>query len=188
MPVTLVLALAASLHADTLLVTEETVTRGGPAPVPSSPAPAARVALAANSADSLVVLKAARRLEVYVGDVVVRRYQVALGKNPVGRKRTVGDGRTPEGLYVIDWRNPRSRYYRALHVSYPNAVDRFLAREQGTTAGGDIMIHGLPADAGPAAATHWLQDWTEGCVAVTNAEMDELWFVVGDGTRIRIRP
>lgn len=151
---------------------------------------AAPARLAAGSADSIVVEKAARRLTLFVHGAAVRAYRVALGQNPVGPKRTRGDKRTPEGLYVIDRRNGQSKYYRSLHISYPNAIDRFLAAEQGLEAGGDVMLHGLPPEAKAMGIydTHWQDNWTQGCVALTNEQIDELWHAVADGTRIRILP
>jgi len=155
----------------------------------SAAATRARAALAPASVDSIVIEKRARRLILFVGDSAARIYRVALGNNPVGPKRVQGDGRTPEGLYVIDRRNPQSKFYRSLHISYPNAVDRWLAAEQGLTAGGEVMVHGLsPAYAAQYGAEHVKWDWTEGCVALTNAQIDEMWNAVADGTRIRILP
>ena len=155
----------------------------------SASTPATLPALAQGSVDSIVVEKAARRLTLFVGDQAVRTYRIALGQNPVGPKRIMGDSRTPEGLYVIDRRNPNSKYFRSLHISYPNAVDRFLAAEKGHTAGGDVMIHGLaPEDAKKYGPEHWKVDWTQGCVAISNEEMVEMWDGVADGTRIRIKP
>jgi murein L,D-transpeptidase YafK len=139
-------------------------------------------------ADRVVVLKGARRLMLFRGTQVLRTYRIALGRIPQGAKVAAGDGRTPEGRYVLDWRNPRSRFHRSIHVSYPNDADRARARRLGLSPGGDIMIHGLPErlDAIGAEQARW--DWTEGCVAVSNAEMDEIWALVTDGTVIEIRP
>lgn len=117
------------------------------------------------------------------GESVVRSYRVALGRDPTGHKEREGDGRTPEGRYTIDGRNPKSKYHLALHVSYPNAVDVERARASGDDPGGDIMIHGLK----PGAA-HPESDWTQGCIAVTDAEMDEIWELVADGTPVEIHP
>ena len=138
-------------------------------------------------ADRLVVDKSERRLFVMMNGYTVRTYPVALGRTPVGPKRMQGDGRTPEGQYVIDWRNPDSRFYRSLHISYPNTEDRMRARQLGVEPGGMIMIHGSPnitrtGDYGIKP------DWTEGCIAVSNFAMDELWEAVADGTPIEIRP
>ncbi len=138
-------------------------------------------------ADRLVVDKGERLLHVMQDGNIVRTYPVALGRDPVGPKQMQGDGRTPEGEYVIDWRNPNSRFYRSLRVSYPNSVDRQHAASLGVNPGGMIMIHGSPnitltGDYGIRA------DWTEGCIAVSNMAMDELWEAVAEGTPIEIRP
>ncbi len=136
----------------------------------------------------MLVEKAARRLTLWFAGYPVRSYRVALGRDPIGDKRHVGDGRTPEGVYTIDGRNGGSEFHRALHVSYPNAADVRNAREAGTDPGGEIMIHGLPDDAEWVGGEHTRFDWTEGCIAVTNEEIDELWELVADGTPIEIRP
>jgi len=132
--------------------------------------------------DRVVVNKARREMLLLSGDSVVRSYRVALGRDPVGHKVQEGDGRTPEGHYTIDRRNPRSRYHLSLHISYPNAVDCEHARALGVDPGGDIMIHGLKS-----GAAHPESDWTQGCIAVTDAEMDEIWDLVQDGTAVEIR-
>lgn len=139
-------------------------------------------------ADALVVNKARRELLVMRGGAVLRTYQVALGRSPVGPKARQGDGKTPEGDYVIDSRNVNSRFHRALHVSYPGPSDRARAAKLGVPPGGDIMIHGLPRWAAALGPAHRLADWTEGCIALTNAEIEELWELVKDGTPIRINP
>ena len=139
-------------------------------------------------ADLVVVEKAERAIYLMRDGEVLREYRVALGRNPVGPKIREGDSRTPEGVYRLDWRNPQSRYYRSIHISYPNESDRRRAAERGVPPGGDIMIHGQPpgSPASPAAQIPW--DWTDGCIAVTNGEMDEIWALVDDGTKIEIRP
>lgn len=139
-------------------------------------------------ADRVIVIKHERSLLLQAGGVTIKRYRIALGRNPEGHKQAQGDGRTPEGLYRIDWRNPRSRYHRSLHVSYPNADDRRRAAHAGVSPGGDIMLHGLPAHLGWIGPLHRTFDWTDGCVALRNAEVDELWRAVADGTPIEIRP
>jgi murein L,D-transpeptidase YafK len=138
--------------------------------------------------DRVVVEKAKRTLTLYERQRVVKSYQVALGPNPVGHKQQEGDGRTPEGRYVIDFRKPDSAYHRALHISYPNAEDRRRARRRGVSPGGAIMIHGLPNGLGAIGKAHSLSDWTLGCIAVTNEEIEELWRLVKNGTPIEIRP
>lgn len=134
------------------------------------------------------MLKSERRLLLMNGGQVLRSYPVALGFNPKGHKQRQGDGRTPEGAYTLDWRNPGSEFYRSLHVSYPNAEDRARAAQAGVSPGGDIMIHGLPNNLSMIGAVHAKWDWTEGCIAVTNEEIDEIWAAVDDGTTIEIRP
>lgn len=154
-----------------------------------SPRPSAADAMiAALKADHVVVEKAERRLILYRDGRPLRSYRVALGRQPVGAKRRAGDGRTPEGNYVLDWRNAGSRFYKSMHVSYPNAGEVARAHEAGADPGGLIMIHGLSPLKAPLGADHARRDWTEGCIAVTNAEMDEIWRLVDDGTPITIRP
>ncbi|KAA6186866.1 L,D-transpeptidase family protein [Thiohalocapsa marina] len=140
--------------------------------------------------DSVVVRKAERRLELIEDGQVRREYRIALGDQPVGHKMQEGDERTPEGEYVLDWRNPRSSYYKSIHVSYPNARDRAAARAMGVDPGGMIMIHGRPnwLTSARVAREYDDRDWTDGCIAVTNDEMDEIWRLVKDGTPIRILP
>jgi murein L,D-transpeptidase YafK len=139
-------------------------------------------------ADRIVVAKAAREMVLLAEGQVLRTYQVALGGNPVGHKEQEGDRKTPEGTYRIVSRNPQSAFYRALQISYPGPEDRRLASEKGVSPGGDIMIHGLGKEAEWAGADHRYFDWTKGCIAVTNEEIEEIWRVVPDGTPIEIRP
>lgn len=119
---------------------------------------------------------------------VIRTYRVALGGTPVGAKEQQGDHKTPEGHYILDRRNPKSQFYKAMHISYPNEQDRRKAKKKGTSPGGDIMIHGLPNGMGSLGAAHRAVDWTDGCIAVTNSEIDEIWELVADGTPIEIKP
>lgn len=154
-----------------------------------APAKVAAAQLAAIAkADKVLVLKGERRLLLLHHGKVLRSYRVALGRNPEGHKLREGDGRTPEGHYVLDWRNAASRFYRSIHISYPNRRDRDRAGQRGVPPGGEIMIHGLPGRFGDIGAEHARWDWTEGCIAVTNAEIDEIWRAVDDGTAIEIRP
>lgn len=132
--------------------------------------------------DQIVIHKSRRELLLLSGDAVVRQYRVALGRNPIGPKQQEGDGKTPEGHYVIDRRNPKSAYHLSLHISYPDAADRERARAAGVDPGGDIMIHGLKNGERREG------DWTQGCIAVTDDEMDEIWKLVADGTRVVIEP
>ncbi len=115
-------------------------------------------------------------------------YRVALGRSPAGHKQEEGDQRTPEGLYVIDFHKADSDFHRALHISYPNADDIAQARRRGVSPGGDIMIHGLPNGMAWIGRAHLAQDWTAGCIAVTDAEIDEILQLIPDGTPIEIRP
>jgi murein L,D-transpeptidase YafK len=139
-------------------------------------------------ADRIVIDKSDRRLSLYRRNRLLKTYDIALGPNPNGHKEREGDGRTPEGSYVIDSRNRNSAFHRSLHISYPNDRDRRRARRLGVSPGGDIMIHGLPNGMGAIGKAHLLRDWTQGCIAVTNAEIEEIWRVVPDGTRVEIRP
>lgn len=139
-------------------------------------------------ASEVVVLKGERRLILKRGEEEIAAYAIALGFAPEGHKRREGDGRTPEGRYVIDWRNPKSAYHLSLHISYPSAADGAAAAEAGDDPGGMIMIHGLPNGMGWLGAAHSLRDWTAGCIAVTSEEIEEIWTLVPDGTPIEIRP
>ena len=119
---------------------------------------------------------------------VLRSYAIALGANPVGHKQQQGDERTPEGSYVLDWRNPNSCCMRSLHISYPNAADKAAARQLGVDPGGMIMIHGQPNGFGWWSWLMQLFDWTNGCIAVTDEDMREIWDMVDVGTPIEINP
>lgn len=136
--------------------------------------------------DRLLVDKSDRVLIGYSGSREVVRYtHIRLGDAPVGHKRFEGDEKTPEGSYTISGRNPKSAYHLSLRISYPNAADRAYAKARGRSPGGDIFIHGQPnAWRGPAIA----RDWTDGCIALSNAEIKQLWDIVPDGTPITIRP
>jgi murein L,D-transpeptidase YafK len=138
--------------------------------------------------DRVVVFKAERRLDLYDGKTLIRSYSIALGGEPVGPKRQEGDERTPEGGYVIDYRKPDSSFHRALHISYPRRNQVAAAHARGVSPGGLVMIHGLPNGYGHVGRFHRLRDWTLGCIAVTNREIEEIWRVVPDGTPIEIRP
>lgn len=139
--------------------------------------------------DFVLVRKKERKLYLYSGDQVVKSYTIALGKQPQGQKLEEGDSRTPEGLYTLDWRNPNSRFFRSIHISYPNVVQTRSAKEAGIDPGGEIMIHGQPTDwAERIKLTFSYQDWTEGCIAVENQDMLEIWDLVRDGTLIKIEP
>ena len=138
--------------------------------------------------DRVVVNKARREMLLLAGGNVLRAYRIALGFDPVGHKTREGDGRTPEGRYVIERRNPRSAYHLALRISYPNQGDRQRAEALGVDPGGDIMIHGLPNGVDSAGRGHPERDWTRGCIAVSDTEIEEIWSLVADGTAIEINP
>jgi murein L,D-transpeptidase YafK len=139
-------------------------------------------------ADRIVILKSKRTMYLYQGDKLLKTYKVALGGNPVGPKSRQGDHKTPEGTYRIDAKNSKSQFHLSLHVSYPNEKDRANAKKIGVSPGGDIMIHGLAdkyAYIGKAQASY---DWTDGCIAVSNSEIEEIWKLVAVGTPVEIRP
>lgn len=139
-------------------------------------------------ADLLVVAKGEHRLEAYANGRLLRAYPVSLGRDPVGPKERQGDRRTPEGRYLIDSHNPASSFHRALHVSYPSAADVTRARSGGYDPGGEIMVHGIRHGLGWIGRAQRFVDWTVGCIAVTDPEMEELYRIVPDGTPIEIRP
>jgi murein L,D-transpeptidase YafK len=138
--------------------------------------------------DQVLVVKSKRTLTLLTKGKVVRSYKVALGGDSIGAKQQQGDHKTPEGRYVLDRRNPKSRFYKSIHISYPNEQDRQRATQRGVAPGGDVMIHGLPNGFGWLGATHRTIDWTDGCIAVTDKEMDEVWDLVRDGTPVEIQP
>ena len=140
-------------------------------------------------ADRVVIEKGERTLRLYAGDVMIGFFQVALGREPVGPKRCRGDNRTPEGYYRVSGRKLNSDFHRALQISYPSAQDIERAHRQGCDPGGEIMIHGLKEDWGPSEnPKHRQVDWTHGCVAVTNEEIERIWAMVPDGATVVIRP
>lgn len=140
-------------------------------------------------ADKILVEKKARRLSLWRNGVLLKSYRVALGPQPVGHKQQEGDGRTPEGSYRVDWRNPNSKFYLSLHISYPDDADQARAAAVGVAPGGDIMIHGLPnGRAELFGQFHYLNDWTLGCIAVNNEEIKEIWDAVPDGVSVEITP
>ena len=137
--------------------------------------------------DKILVLKKDHKLLLLSGDKEVRTYRVALGRSP-GRKEYEGDNRTPEGFYKIVGSNAASSCHRSLRISYPNADDRARAKKLGKSPGGDIVIHGLPNGQGWIGKQHVLSDWTFGCIAVTDDEIEEIWDLVPNGTVVEIRP
>ena len=139
-------------------------------------------------ADRIVIRKAAHTLTLMKGDRELATYKVALGRNPVGAKTQRGDHKTPEGDYEIDAMKGNSRFYRALHISYPNSADRERAQAAGLSPGGDVEIHGIENGLGWIGSLQRRIDWTDGCIAVTDEEMDEIWKRVSVGTPVEIRP
>jgi murein L,D-transpeptidase YafK len=154
-----------------------TWARAGEAPLPDG-----------TRADRVLVRKSARTLDLYRGSTVLRSYRISLGRHPVGHKHQEGDGRTPEGHYVLDYRKADSAFHRALHISYPSPADAASAKARKVAPGGLIMVHGLRNDLGFLGRLHLMRDWTDGCIAVTNNEIDEIARVVPDGTPIEIEP
>ena len=163
---------AVTAHGDSLPVTE-------PVALTSETLPAV---------DRVVVKKTERRLYLMNGGNVVRSYHVALGLSPVGQKERSGDFRTPEGSYHLDVRNPRSDYFLSIKVSYPNQTDLKHARARHWDTGGSIMIHGLPNRLKNSPWYYQHNDWTDGCIAVSDADMVEIWLLTRDGTPIDILP
>jgi len=137
-------------------------------------------------ADKIVILKSAHSMSLL--GKTLKTYKVALGSAPVGPKRVEGDHKTPEGEYIIDAKNAHSQFHLSLHISYPSTADQQRARAMGSRSGGAIMIHGLAAPFAYLGPLHRQTDWTDGCVAVTNAEIEEIWKLVPVGTKVEIRP
>ncbi|MCH1923799.1 L,D-transpeptidase family protein [Shewanella sp. C32] len=146
------------------------------------------VALASEQVDLVVIKKSKSMMQLLQQGKVLKQYRIAMGDSPKGHKLSEGDQRTPEGRYVLDYKKPNSAYYRSIHISYPNDEDRFRARALGVSPGGQIMIHGENphSDLPPEEAQQY--NWTNGCIAVTNKQMDEIWQLVQAGTPIEIWP
>jgi murein L,D-transpeptidase YafK len=139
-------------------------------------------------ADSIVVEKGKRLMTLYQAGFAVRKYKIALGKQPLGDKIRKGDNRTPEGTFFIDYKNASSLYHKALHISYPDAFHAQRARSLGVSPGNDVMIHGLPPEYAKMGAAHSQWDWTEGCIAVTDKEIEEIYSAIPKGAIIHIKP
>lgn len=141
-------------------------------------------------AAKIIVHKSARKMDlVDENAILIKTYQISLGAQPIGHKTQEGDEKTPEGAYKIISRNVKSRFHKSLKISYPNAADEAQAKERNVSPGSDIMVHGLPNGLGWLGSLHRIYDtWTDGCVAVTNQEIEEIWNAVPDGTPIKIRP
>src|SRR3954470_12108721 len=178
-------ALLVSVFSANMLVAAPTPLAGmSPHAVVASATPLPPIRLA----DSIVVEKKAHMLTLFRDGKPMRTYLVALGGNPRGDKLSAGDRRTPEGLFYIDSRQPNSKYHLALHISYPDAAHRARSLAAGLEPGGDIMIHGLPNGFGAAGASHRVNDWTNGCVALTDEEIEQIWSSVPIGTPVQIKP
>lgn len=142
----------------------------------------------AGPADRIVIEKSRRTLTLFRQEQEIKSYRIALGRDPVGPKVRQGDNRTPEGVYFIDYKVRNSVYHRALHLSYPNPDDVERARSLGVSPGGSIMIHGMKEDKLWMGDVQYLFNWTNGCIALTNREMEELWDLVSVWTPVEIRP
>lgn len=146
------------------------------------------IATRKGAVDKILIEKKDRRLSLLSMGEVIRTYRIALGGNPVGPKERQGDNKTPEGTYVIEGRNKGSRYHLSLRISYPNEKDKKRARDLGVSPGGDIMIHGIKNELSQVGAAHAEVDWTQGCIAVTDEEIEEIAEVAPNGTVVEIRP
>ena len=138
--------------------------------------------------ESVLVDKSERKMWLIVDGEKYKVYDIALGDQPIGHKAEEGDQKTPEGQYLLDYRNPKSRYHLSLHINYPQKADRDQAASRGVSPGGDIFIHGLPNGLGRFPSLFKGRDWTDGCIAVANDEITEIWRLVKDGTPIKIMP
>ena len=139
-------------------------------------------------ADRIVVFKAQRRLELRRGGEVIRTYHIALGPHPIGTKVERGDGKTPEGTYFIDRRNPASEYHLSMHISYPETADIQRAASLNVDPGANILIHGEPNILDHEGKANLLKDWTAGCIALHKTDMDEVWRMTEDGVTVEIHP
>ena len=139
-------------------------------------------------ADKVLIEKSERKLHLLKDGVPFRSFDIALGIRPLGDKEEEGDFRTPEGTYVLDIRNPQSDFFLAIHVSYPNQQDRRNAKRKGVKPGGAIMIHGQPNSPTKSEAFYRTVDWTDGCIALSNSDMIDIWLMTADNTLIEIRP
>jgi murein L,D-transpeptidase YafK len=139
-------------------------------------------------ADRVVIEKGARQLHLMQDGKAFRTFKIALGIRPQGDKKQEGDFKTPEGKYTLDRRNPNSEFFLSIHVSYPNSADRREAAKLGVNPGGAIMIHGQPNAPSRSEAYYRTQDWTNGCIAVSNSDMIDIWLMTGENTPIEIRP
>jgi murein L,D-transpeptidase YafK len=137
--------------------------------------------------DKIIVYKSQRSLVLLKNSIVIKSYTISLGKNPVGDKEMEGDSKTPEGKYLIDWKNKNSKYHLSLHISYPDSNDVAISTKKNQNPGGNIMIHGRPNYIGWFPFIFENRDWTDGCIALTNIEVEEIWNSVNSGTKIIIK-
>jgi len=140
------------------------------------------------TADTILVIKHTHTLTLFHKGQPIKQFSIALGRGGLGPKQTAGDNRVPEGNYRIVSRNPHSTFYKSLRVGYPTPSQLAAAHARGVDPGGDIMIHGIRNGLGWLGPAHRLIDWTKGCIAVTDPEMDQIWSAVPNGTPIEIRP
>lgn len=143
---------------------------------------------AGTRAEKILIIKSDRTMNLIGGEHVMRTYKVALGRNPAGPKTRYGDHKTPEGLYLVDAKKSQSRFHLALHVSYPDQADRERAQKENVNPGGDVEIHGIENGLGWIGRLHRQADWTDGCIAITDSEIEEIWRAVAVGTPVEIRP
>jgi murein L,D-transpeptidase YafK len=136
--------------------------------------------------DKILVVKHERKLYLLHKENIIKSYRISLGRRAKGKKEFEGDGKTPEGVYYIDSKNPNSNYYKNLGISYPNEADKKNVEKAGRKAGGLIKIHGMKNGLSYIGKFHRFYDWTEGCIALTDKEMDEIYEVVEVGTEIEI--
>lgn len=139
-------------------------------------------------ADLVIIEKGDRKLHLVRDGEPFKTFEIALGMRPDGHKEQEGDSRTPEGRYLLDARNPNSDYFLSIHVSYPNSADRQTAARLGVDPGGAIMIHGQPNDPTRSETYYRTRDWTDGCIAVSNSDMIDIWLMTDENTPIEIRP
>ncbi len=140
------------------------------------------------AAEKIIVEKEQRKLHLIKDDEIFRTFEIALGIAPIGDKQSEGDFKTPEGVYTLDTRNPNSDFFLSIHISYPNSKDWREARVKGVSPGGQIMIHGQPNLPTYSAAYYRKQDWTNGCIAVSNSDMIDIWLMTPNDIPIEIRP
>ena len=139
-------------------------------------------------ADLVIIEKGERKLHLVRDGEPFKTFEIALGMRPEGHKEQEGDSKTPEGRYLLDARNPNSDYFLSIHVSYPNSADRQMAARLGVDPGGAIMIHGQPNEPTRSETYYRTRDWTDGCIAVSNSDMIDIWLMTDDNTPIEIRP